>query len=257
MTNPTPPPRPAATVVIMREQAFAPPELLLMERSRGMTFAAGALVFPGGAVDEADFLVAERFAGALAVDEGAARVAAIRETMEESGLAIGFQRLPDPEVIRELRARMHGGETFLRLLDAFDLELDLDTLVPFARWEPNLREMAKRLYDTRFYLARMPDDSHEPTVDETENVRLLWSSAGEALDRAGRGEARIIFPTRRNLERLAQFENFEAAARHARAIAIEKITPWIEDRDGAQHLCIPGHLGYPVTSELVETAMRT
>ncbi|KAI1693827.1 hypothetical protein DdX_20473 [Ditylenchus destructor] len=48
------------------------------------------------------------------------------------------------------------------------------------------------------------------------------------LDMADRGEARIIYPTRRNLERLAQFGSFAEAVADARAHRIEAITPWIE-----------------------------
>ncbi len=42
------------------------------------------------------------------------------------------------------------------------------------------------------------------------------------------------------------------AARHP----VEKITPWVEERDGAPHVCIPEGIGYPVTSEPLETARR-
>jgi hypothetical protein len=38
---------------------------------------------------------------------------------------------------------------------------------------------------------------------------------------------------------------------------VRKVVPWLEERDGAQWLCIPDDLGYPVTAELAETACRT
>jgi hypothetical protein len=34
------------------------------------------------------------------------------------------------------------------------------------------------------------------------------------------------------------------------------VTPWMEERDGETHLCIPDDLGYPVTSESVTNAER-
>ncbi|MFX5756392.1 hypothetical protein ABTE27_20825, partial [Acinetobacter baumannii] len=89
------------------------------------------------------------------------------------------------------------------------LALDLAALVPFARWCPRHRDM--RIFDTRFYLARLPEGAPEPQVDATENTRVFWQSAQAVLDDADRGAARIIFPTRRNLERLAQFDNFADA----------------------------------------------
>ena len=77
---------PAATVIVMRETPDGPPELLMVERARAMSFAGGALVFPGGRVDPGDFVLAGLHAGD--VEENAARIAAIRETLEEAGVAI-------------------------------------------------------------------------------------------------------------------------------------------------------------------------
>src|ERR687890_742562 len=82
-------PIPAATLVLMRERASGPPELLVTERTGHMAFAAGALVFPGGRIDADDHRTAEL----LGTD--AAKVAAIRETIEETGLAPALQPPPD------------------------------------------------------------------------------------------------------------------------------------------------------------------
>ncbi|HEY9580138.1 MAG TPA: NUDIX domain-containing protein [Rhizorhapis sp.] len=252
--NDLPPARAAATLIIFRDREDSPAELLMMERSRKMDFAAGALVFPGGAVDEADAELAAAHGGGLAVDEAAARIAAIRETLEESGLVLGLRNCPDADLACQIRERMKQGESFAALLGEYGLELDLAQFVPFARWLPNVRP---RNYDTRFYLARLPVDSHAPCVDATENVRLFWASARDVLDRAGKeGEAHVIFPTRRNLERLAQFSDYASAAAHARSFGVRTITPWIEERTDGRHLCIPDDLGYPVTSESVTTALR-
>src|SRR3546814_7884838 len=64
-----------------------------------MAFAASALVFPGGAVDAGDHALAATIADGLPLDEAAARIAAVRETLEESGLAIAFTSPPGPERI--------------------------------------------------------------------------------------------------------------------------------------------------------------
>jgi hypothetical protein len=76
------------------------------------------------------------------------------------------------------------------------------------------------------------------------------------LHDADAGKLAVIFPTRRNLERLAQFDSYAEAVAHAEATPIVTITPWAEDRDGVQHLCIPTDAGYPVTSEAISSAMR-
>ncbi|WP_176591452.1 NUDIX domain-containing protein [Sphingobium sp. EM0848] len=248
--------RPAATVVILRDRLDAAPEILMMERASSMAFAAGALVFPGGAVDAHDRELAAMIGGGLALDEAAARIAAIRETLEESGLAIALNGSLETDRIVAMRRALLDGASFSEILVAEGVEIRLDALVPFARWHPARMENVKRVFDTRFYLVRAPE-GQTASVDETENVQLFWSGAAATLARCDRGEGQIIFPTRRNLERLAQFGSFDDLAAHALSIPVEKVTPWFEERDGQQHLCIPGHLGYPVTSEPAGTVRRT
>ena len=242
---------PAATLVIFRDAPVGgAPELLLVERAKAMVFAGGALVFPGGRVDPGDHALAALMPGD--VDENAHRIAAIRETVEEAGLPIGLD--PAPADLAALRAALHAGEPFGAALAAAGVALRPDALTPFARWRPNHANM--RIFDTRFYLARLPADAPVATVDRTENTRLLWATAAQVLADADAGRAAIIFPTRRNLERLAQFDGFDAAVAQAEAIPVQTITPFTEDRDGATHLCIPAGLGYPVTGEPMGKAMR-
>ncbi len=249
MTGPPLQPIPAATLIVMRERESGAPELLIVERSAAMRFAGGALVFPGGRVDPGDHVLAALHDGD--VDDLAARIAAIRETIEEAGLAIGVHGLADSE---KARAALYGGASLGDVLAGLDL--DLDALVPFARWLPP-HDVAHKVFDTRFYLAKLPPGAGGAAiVDGNENVRLFWAAAREVLDMADRGDARIIYPTRRNLERLAQFESFADAVTDARAHPIEPITPWIDIRDGEERLCIPEGLGYPVTSQPVKMASR-
>jgi 8-oxo-dGTP pyrophosphatase MutT (NUDIX family) len=239
---------PAATVIVMRERADGPPELLMVERARAMAFAGGALVFPGGRVDDADRVAATAVA-ASDPDDAAARIAAVRETIEEAGLAIGVSGAMDVE---DARRRLYAGEPIGEVI-GLD-RLDLNALVPFARWLP--QGVAHKVFDTRFYLTRLPADAPPPVVDGNENTRLFWASAQDTLDAAQRGQARIIFPTRRNLERLARFADYDSAVADARRHPMRTVTPWIETRDGIQTLCIPDDLGYPVTSEPLNTAGR-
>lgn len=247
-----PPGIPAATLVVFRHRASGPPELLVVERSASMAFAGGAIVFPGGRIDPDDHAIAATYP--IDPTEGAARIAAIRETLEESAIAIGFTTQPDRDWIAKAQKRLHAREPFSALLAEAGLALDLDALVPFARWCPPFREA--RVFDTRFYVAHAPDDTPDPTVDETENTSSFWSSAQDVLDAADAGKVKIIFPTRRNLERLAQFADFAAARAQAESIPVQLIGPWVEERNGEKHLCIPEGLGYPVTSEPMSSAER-
>ncbi|EZP72949.1 putative NUDIX hydrolase [Sphingomonas paucimobilis] len=240
--------RPAATVVIVRDMPAAPPHILMMERAASMVFASGALVFPGGAVDPADRALAEALGLDGDVDDIAARIAAIRETLEESGLGIGFDNVLGEAQLMDMRAALADGASLAEVVRAHKLRLALDRLVPFSRWHPAVAEHVTRIFDTRFYLARAPS-GQDASVDATENVRLFWSAAQDTIRRCDAGDGRIIFPTRRNLERLALFGSFEAMAAHAASIPVEMVRPWIEERAGERYLCIPDHLGYPVTSE--------
>ncbi|WP_260582499.1 NUDIX domain-containing protein [Sphingopyxis sp. PET50] len=245
---------PAATLVIMRPaDNGGPDEILMVKRAATMAFAAGAMVFPGGRIDPDDYLVAHRHGYAEMDPDGAARVAALRETLEETGLAVGWPTLAEDEA-RAIRQALLADRLLSAILDERGDRLDLDALVPFARWCPNFKEA--RTFDTRFFAVAAPAHSHELTVEESEHSHIFWASARATLAMADRGEVSIIFPTRRNLEKLAQVDDFPAFSVHATAHPVELVTPWIEEREGEAHLCIPGHLGYPVTSEPFERVRR-
>lgn len=251
--------RPAATVVIVRDRPDGSPELLMMERAATMAFAAGALVFPGGAVDEGDHVLARRIDHRLDPDEAAARIAAIRETIEESGLGIGLATgeggVVDAATVLRLRDGLQDGRSVADLIDRHGLHIDFQALTPFARWHPAPFERARRVFDTRFYLARAPQ-GQVASVDSTENVRLFWSSAADTLAMAQAGTVQVIFPTRRNLERLALHASHADLVADARRYPVDKVRPWREERDGETHLCIPTGLGYPVTSEPMRQVRR-
>nr|WP_299905647.1 NUDIX domain-containing protein [Sphingomonas bacterium] len=242
---------PAATLVLFRDGAGAP-ELLFVERAKAMVFAGGALVFPGGRIDPGDHALALTLGGDP--DDTAARIAAIRETVEEVGLAIGLDPALEGDMLASLRGALHAGTSFGAALLAAGAKLDIAPLVPFARWLPAHAHM--RIFDTRFYLARLPHGAPDPVVDDTENVRVFWATAQSVLDDADAGRVHIIFPTRRNLERLARFASFEEAAADAARYPIRPVTPWTEEIDGLPHLRIPDDLGYPVTAELLTSALR-
>lgn len=245
-------PIPAATLVIFRERAGLPPDLLMVERARGLAFAGGAMVFPGGRVDPGDRALAASLGGDP--DDTAARVAAIRETVEEVGLAIGLDPPPSTTALHRLRAGLHAGRPFGELLAEAGMTLSPDALVPFARWLPAHR--LPRIFDTRFYLARLIPDALPASVDRTENTRLVWTTAAAMLAEADAGRAAIIYPTRRNLERLALYRSFDEAATDAARYTIRPITPAVARRDGVDQLCIPDDLGYPVTAEPLSNASR-
>ncbi len=242
---------PAATLILVRDRAGSPPELLMVERAQGMAFAAGALVFPGGRIDAADRRLAEQLGLG---EDGAARIAAIRETIEETAIPAGLASAPRAEHCIEIQAALAGGADFAHILDQSGVEIDAGALTAFARWVPRFH--AVRRFDTLFFVAQAPPGDWQPSVVEGECSGAFWLSAGEALERDRQGETRLIFPTRRNLERLAQHDSYEQIRADALAHSVEPVTPWVEERDGAKFITIPAHLGYPVTEERLDGLWR-
>jgi len=249
---------PAATIIIFRNcPAGRAPEVLMTVRSRTMSFAGGMAVFPGGRVDPADYALGEAISAAsgLPPDEAAHQIAAVRETLEETGLALGLAGDIDAARASEARAMLAETGALAPVLEAFGWRLDLAQITPFARWFPK-NENITRVYDTRFYLANLGTGAVEVSIDHAENTRLFWVSAQGALDAAERGEIKLIFPTRRNLARLALFASYEEARAQAEAIPVRTIMPRIVEEGGKAWLTILTDAGYPVTAELLENVAR-
>lgn len=231
---------PAATLIVLRDRSDGPPDILMVERAAAMAFAGGALVFPGGRIDAGDYALAL----AMGDDDLAPRLAAIRETIEEAGIAIGI----DGDV-ESMRRALAGGAPLAELAP-----VDPTLLIPYARWRPD--HVPVRVFDTHFFLARLPETAAEARVDATENSRVLWTTAADALAAADRGEATLLFPTRRVLERLAEHGDSDAAFASAARWPVRTITPWVKTRGDGEWICIPDDLGYPVTAEPASRAVR-
>ena len=250
-------PSPAATVVILREGAGVP-ELLLTERHAKLGFAGGAMVFPGGKVDAGDLTIARDAAlatgfEALADTDAAARIAAAREAFEEVGIVLSAGPALDAATVAEWRARFADTDdeagTYAAFLRATDHRADAARLTPFAHWVPPAG--LHRRFDTLFYVAVVSAGT-EALIDGTEAVAAHWTTAASACADTA---YTLIFPTRRNLERLAQYASV-AALLNTLDRPPTRIEPRIVDRDGTQWLTIPTGADYPVTEERLERAMR-
>ena len=247
------PPIPAATLIVIRPAAAGAPDILVVERAAAMAFAGGAIVFPGGRVDPADQI----FAAALGRPADASRVTAIRETIEESAVLVGLsagRAVIDPALGLVLQDALVGGANFAALLAQHDLALDLDALTPFARWMPAFKQT--RRFDTMFFIAPALPGAWPPRPQPGECQSAEWAGAGALLTRIDAGSDHAIFPTKRNLERIARFATIDDARADAAHHSLDTIIPWVEERDGAPHVCLPANRGYPVTSEPLATAFR-
>ena len=239
---------PAATLILVRDRADGPPELLMVERAAGMAFAAGALVLPGGRIDDAD----RELARELDIDPHA--VAAIRETVEETAVPVGLAPVPDSDTAARLQQQLIVDMPFAAALAEAGCRITAAALTPFARWVPKFH--AVRRFDTLFFVAEAAEGDWAPRVIEGECAGAFWLTAADVLERDRRGEARLIFPTRRTLERLAQHRSFEEIRADALAHPIEPVTRWVEERGGERFITIPSHLGFPVTQERLDGLWR-
>lgn len=244
---------PASTIVIFRRGRDADaPEFLMVQRAKEMRFAGGAAVFPGGRVDPADRELAARLAPHADPEIAMSQVAGIRETLEETGLVIAMRQQVTADEAREARKMLFAEEKLAPVLDRFGWDPDLDALTYFAHWCPPM----DKAFDTRFFVHDLGTGSVDVEVDATENTRLFWTSAQKALDLLEAGEISLIFPTMRNVERLALFANIEEAIAHAAQFPPERMAARRETIDGRDWVTIPEGRGYPVTRQTVEDARR-
>lgn len=237
-------PRPAATIVLLRDGADGL-EVLLMRRNRKAGFVPGAYVFPGGRVDGADAEpeVIERLEG-LDVPEAESRLglvgadppaiayylAALREAFEETGILVGIGEGGHPpptaaedgavDAVRE--AVMEDRLGFGEALDHLGCRIAGDAIEYLAHWITP--EAEPRRYDTRFFAAKVRDGA-TPIVDPREMTAALWITPEGALAGVDDGALPMVFPTIRTLEELQRYENTDAALTGIASAPVRTILP--------------------------------
>jgi len=229
-------------------------------RSRQIDFASGVLVFPGGKVEKGD--LDPRFTAlsrqpAKSVTEHGLQVAAIREVYEECGVLLadfaGEETRPlDARHLRTLEARRQkireGTLGFADFIEQERLLLACGELHVFAHWITP--EMMPKRYDTIFYLAAMPAGQHA-IHDGQELVNSIWITPRTAVEDAAAGRRSLIFPTLRNLDKLARHRTVAEAVNRSTEEPVITVTPWMERRADGNYLCIPKNAGYRVHEQLM------
>lgn len=200
-------PRPAATILLLRD-GDPGLQVLMTRRSATASFAPGAFVFPGGALDEADGgAVAEAVVRARTDQDADHRryaAAALREAFEELGVLLAWQRgsdAPCPPAAAAALDRSNAAD-FYGQLHAAGMELALDRTGWLSHWITD-RDLPKR-FDVRFFVAPMPDGQHAD-ADGAEQFEPVWVNPADALARHEAGTFSMIFPTIRTLRQLARF----------------------------------------------------
>jgi 8-oxo-dGTP pyrophosphatase MutT (NUDIX family) len=264
MSTEAPPPKLAATVVLVRDSADFQGqglEVLMVRRNAGLAFGASAWVFPGGkaANADADEGWAVQCEGGFTGGKRALRIAAARELFEESGLLLArdangaFVGAEACEACSDLREQVEQEpERFIDLIRARGWKLALDRLAPFAHWITPIFE--PRRFDTHFFLAAAPPEQ-VARHDGSEAVDHGWVAPTWLLEQRREGKAKLMFPTRLNLEVLAAAGTAAEAERRARARAIVTVEPQVIERDGARWLRIPAEAGYSLTEERLDRVL--
>ncbi len=246
-------PRPAATLLLMRESEGAP-EVFMLQRTASAAFLPGAYVFPGGALDadDASERALRRVAG-LDDAQASARlglaggglaywIAAARECFEESGILLALDRRErpvDPEragALGAFRQALNSGSLlFSEFLEREDLYIPAREIAYYSHWitAPG----RPRRFSTRFFVACAPAGQHG-AHDRSETVHSVWVSPREALERGRRKEIELIFPTRSTLADLAGFRAPREAIEHARGLGDIEVNAacWALDHEGSQRL---------------------
>ena len=225
------PPRPAATLVVVRDGVGGGIEVLLSRRAERGDHSSGAWVFPGGIVERRD---AEAHAACDGLDDIAASrrlglaaggldyfVAAIRECFEESGLLFAcsdggsWVDLAGADAVRlaPWRGALHRGERGMAELCAEEqLRLATDRLVYLSHWLTPLGRPKR--FDTRFFVAEAPS-GQIAAHDGAELVEQMWVAPAEALARSS--SLKLLTPTQKTLETAACFANVASLMAWAQA----------------------------------------
>lgn len=223
MSQSQPPPlpaRPAATVMLVREDAAGGQglDVFLMRRHAAMEFAAGVMVFPGGGVDDRDRSTeiawhgpdptwwAQRFG--VDVELAAALVcAAARETFEESGVLFAGPAddpdrvVSDASVYAEARRALNAGElSFADFMRTEKLVLHAELLRPWANWVTPEAERTRR-YDTYFFVGALPV-GQRADGENTESDRAGWFTPEAAIEEFAAGNSFLLPPTWTQLDSL-------------------------------------------------------
>lgn len=255
-------PRPASTVLLIREQD-AGFQVYLLKRSSGSVFFPAMYVFPGGTVDDADRdgrlwqahvdmgpeEIDRRLGGGLPTAEALAYgVAALRETYEEAGvlLASGVPeegRGSDQELWCQRNERPEKG-WLLSWVHASGARLSISRLARWSHWITP--EAMKPRFDTRFFVAFVPPDQ-KCAPDALETTRGIWVSPEEGLSGNLTGKIPLSPPTIVTLHELLAFSRVEdlkkevesrpwGEARKPRFIKLAKgfmlVQPWDPMYDG-------------------------
>lgn len=264
----TTPPRPASTVVLLRDGEHGT-EVLLLRRAAQSNVLGGAYVFPGGKLDEADAdqelhkrldtptdtlhdLLSEPQLDAITAT--ALFVAALRETFEESGILMAHG--VTQQHVEEASRRIREGRSFAEVIASLDLALHTRGLVPWSRWiTPVIPSVMNKRFDTRFFIGHVPEGL-TARHDDHEATEATWIQPRKALEMYWEREIELAPPQIQSLAHLARYASADEAVEAARRRRPPTIQPEPFDEEGSRVICYPGDPRHPVQDRALPGPLR-
>jgi 8-oxo-dGTP pyrophosphatase MutT (NUDIX family) len=251
------PVRAAASVVMLRD-GVSGLEVFLVKRHGLSDVLGGVHVFPGGKVDahdadlEMQAHVDQAPAALLAalgepqldpLQAAALYVAALREVLEESGVlyAQGAGAREAATACRLLREGCSFGE----VLATMSLQLQASLLQPWSRWITPVLAVVRKRFDTRFFLAPVPD-GQTPRHDGHEAIDSLWLNPRTALRHYWERRIDLAPPQVMSLAHLSRHSSVAHALAEARGRLPPAVRPEPFEQDGMPIVCYPGDACHPV-----------
>ncbi|WP_341912820.1 NUDIX hydrolase [Polaromonas sp. YR568] len=265
----TTPPRPAATVVLLRD-APAGLEVFLMKRHGLSDVLGGAYVFPGGKIDAADAELdmaahldqpLDRLHAGLnepGIDlrtAGAVYVAALREAFEESGVL--FAQGPAlPGLADQAAALLREGHGFNAVLARMALRLQTLNVVPWSRWiTPVTPSVTNKRFDARFFVAAVPG-GQLASHDNFETTESIWLSPRHALQQYWDRQIELAPPQIMSLAHLSRHAGVESVLAEARGRRPPVIQPEPFEHEGSRVICYPGDARHSVREQALPGPTR-
>ncbi len=250
-TQNPPAPRDSSSLILLRDGSDGI-EVLLLRRHADTRVLGGVYVFPGGKLDptdcspdaiaaldlDAETLRARLHEPELSPERAAGlHTAALRETLEESGLLLAENA--DAGARQALADRQAGGEPLADAMAALGLRWQASAILPWSRWITPDHPASGPRFDTRFFLARLPQ-GQQARHDGYEATEAVWITPRQALERHAAHELDFVPPQLMSLVQLCRHADVDSAWNTALTARPPRIQPEAYEVDGERILCYPG-----------------
>jgi 8-oxo-dGTP pyrophosphatase MutT (NUDIX family) len=251
MSQTTAPYRDSASLVLLRDGSEGL-EVLLLRRHADTRVLGGVYVFPGGKLDQAD--CSPDALAALDLDAEALRerlqepelplekaaglhIAALRETLEECGLLLTEEA--DAQARQAIEDRQAAGEPLADAMAALGLRWQASAILPWSRWITPDHPASGARFDTRFFLARLPQ-GQQARHDGYEATEAVWLRPRQALERHAAHELDLVPPQLMSLVQLSRHADVASAWHEALNSKPPRIQPEAHEVEGERIVCYPG-----------------